>query len=438
MNEGRNWLHARVALGSHLGLIRIERLLERLNNPHHHLKMIHVAGTNGKGSTSTYIKEMMIASGYRVGSFITPYIESYEDQIQINHQSISLLRLESILLKIKPIVEEMDKDEAVKNITEFEILTAVMLYYFAKEKVDFVVVEVGIGGTLDSTNIITPLVSVISTIGYDHTMILGDTLTEIAENKAGIIKKGVPLITGYLPEEARHVIQNKVNKEGCKWYELGEVFYTDNEITTLSGSQFDYHFSTNVLSKIKLNLRGEYQIHNASLAITVIQLLHNKHLIQTSNKAIYSGLEKANIVGRMEVLCQKPLVMVDGAHNPQGIDALRDYVKMQFTDRNVYILFSAITTKDYHCMLEELIEVPVIQSITLTTFNHPNAMTEEVLLDLKNDYKSNHLIHVESNWKKAYQKLLRDMTEDEVLLITGSLYFISKIRPYILENKAKK
>ncbi|MGB6178471.1 bifunctional folylpolyglutamate synthase/dihydrofolate synthase [Carnobacterium sp.] len=424
--EALDWIHGRTHFGVRPGLSRIRYLLKQLGNPQDELKTIHVAGTNGKGSTVTYLQEMFLAKKMKVGTFTSPYIILFNERISINGEPISNEELIQLVNKVIPIINEMDAtDSELHGITEFEVITAMMFDYFLKEEVDVAVVEVGLGGLLDCTNVIKiPVVSGIITIGLDHIDILGDTIEEIATQKAGIIKKNCPVVTGNIPQEAMVVIQNRAKDKQAKLYRFNEEYQVQ-----LEGNQGDFIFrnETAILESLHTSLTGRHQIDNAALAIQLFQVYMEKEKIVYTQNQIKEGLERAFIAGRMETLSESPLVIIDGAHNVPAIYKLKEnisssFIGNQFKNKKLKIIFAAIDTKDIVGMLTLLEDIPNSELI-LTSFYNDKARPVKELAKLAS------VVHqVYPNWEEAVFKTLSEVKEDEALLITGSLYFISDVR----------
>lgn len=426
IEEAIAWIHSRKKFGSRPGLDRIQALLNRVDNPEKKVPVIHVAGTNGKGSTVAYLRSILIEAGVTVGSFTSPYIEEFNERIAIDAKPILDSALIHYVQKYQSIVAELDKEPSISGITEFEILTAIMLDYFADEKIDVAIVEVGLGGLLDSTNVVEPILTAITTIGYDHMEILGDTLNEIAQQKAGIIKKNVPIVTGKITKGPLIEIVEKAAAETAKVYRFGEEYQVDYlRRDTIWGELFNFTDHAGKLSSLKVPLLGRHQVENAGVAIELFHLYCEQQGLPFEERIIQRGLSKAQWPARMEKISDEPLIVMDGAHNGHAIKRLVENVKREFRDYNIKILFSALETKDIDQMLALLSEIPNVQ-IYLTTFEYPNA------LDLSRFDKADSRFEVVSLWQFGLGELLEDMGSDDLLLITGSLYFVSEVRQLLL------
>ena len=428
-----DWIHARLRLGIKPGLTRMEWMLEKLDHPERRIKTIHVGGTNGKGSTVTFLRSILESAGYRVGTFTSPYFEQFNERISMNGQPISDQELIELTNVIKPLADELDKTE-LGGPTEFEVITAMSIYYFAKmSPVDVIIYEVGLGGRFDSTNVIHPLLSIITSIGLDHTAILGDTYEEIAFEKAGIIKNGVSVITGVKQLEALEVIRNKATELKSPMYQLGEDFFTNSRTSLKNGEQFSFSSMFNKFELLETSMIGSHQVDNAALAVMASQILANYYSFIIEDAHIRDGLKKAYWPGRLEILSDRPFVLIDGAHNEEGINALVSEIKSRFADKKISILFAALKDKKLDKMIATLEEIA--DELTFTTFDFPRAAKAEELLEVS---KNNADHAVTNNFQQIIEHKINELEENEIFLVTGSLYFLSEAKPIIaklLKNK---
>lgn len=426
--EALDFIHGTKKFGSKLGLDNIRRLLNLLGNPQKDLKYIHIAGTNGKGSTSSYIANILQEAGYKVGLFTSPYLERFNERMTIDGEDIPNDILATIVEKVKEKVELMNTEENLFP-TEFEIVTAVAFEYFSKEKVDYVVLEVGLGGRLDSTNVIdSSLASVITTIDMDHVDILGDTLEKIAWEKAGIIKKNGLVISYPQKEEALEVLQ-KVSKE--KEAELILCPMNKIKIAELNdcGAIFDFEYNGNTIKNIKINLLGEHQVYNATLALTAILNLRDRDLVKISDEAIKLGMSKTKWKGRLEVLRRNPTFLIDGAHNVQGVKSLIQSLKL-FKYNRLILGMGILKDKDVEHMIEIL--TPLADKIIITEADIFRKMAAKELAEKVEKYNEN--ITIEKNIEKAIDKAFEIAEKDDLILFSGSLYLIGDIRKIVLNR----
>ncbi|CEF51849.1 bifunctional folylpolyglutamate synthase/dihydrofolate synthase [Lactococcus garvieae] len=419
------WIHSRLKFNIRPGLTRIEALLKLLGNPEKELSMLHIAGTNGKGSTVAFTRCILEQLGLTVATFTSPFIETFGERMAINGHPIPDEKLIKYVEQLKPLVEEMDKDERLAGITEFEIITALAFRYFADEHVDVALIEVGLGGLLDSTNVIQPVATAITTIGMDHMDILGDTLEKIAAQKAGIIKPYTPLVTGKIADEALAVIAETAQTNQAKHYQ----YSIDYQVEILENERFNYKDDEIHLLNLEKSLLGLHQIDNAALAVKLTMVYAHKIGLSLSEEAIRVGLRRTFWPARMEEVSQAPLTLLDGAHNVHAMQRLLENLKNEFSGRKITILFSALVTKDITEMIK-MMQTVDNSKLILTTFDYPKALKLEDFAYLE---KEN--VTLAEDWKSSYAALKENLHEDDVLLMTGSLYFMSQIRAYILASE---
>ena len=414
----------------HFGLERMEELLALRGNPHLKLKVIHIGGTNGKGSTIAFLKKMLEKLGLRVGVFSSPYLIHYTDQISINGESIPEARLEALMADYQSLLEG-ESAANLEGTTEFEIITAIAYDYFASEQVDVAIMEVGMGGLLDSTNVCQPILTGITTIGLDHVALLGDTLEAIAEQKAGIIKQGTPLVTGHIVPEALTVIDSIAEAKNAPRLAYGSDYQVRHQESVVAGEVFDY---TSVVrqGRFQTGLLGLYQIENAGMAIALLDnYCQEDGREQASNHLLTQALEETSWPGRLEIVSREPLMILDGAHNPHAIKALLTTLQERFANYRKEILFTCIKTKALEDMLDLLGAMPDTE-LTLTHFDDSRATDESVLEEAA---KSRNLSY--QDWQDFIEQKLTDKKEEKqtVRIVTGSLYFLSQVRAYLMERK---
>ena len=429
-NENNQWIAHYRTDQPHFGLERMVELLALRGNPHLKLKVIHVGGTNGKGSTIAFLKNMLEKLGLRVGVFSSPYLIHYTDQISINGESIPEARLEALMADYQSLLER-EKGLALQGTTEFEIITAIAYDYFASEQVDVAIMEVGMGGLLDSTNVCQPILTGITTIGLDHVALLGDTLEAIAEQKAGIIKQGIPLVTGRIAPEALAVIDRIAEGKDASRFAYGTDYQVSHQKSVATGEVFDY---TSVVrqGRFQTGLLGLHQIENAGMAIALLDTFCQEDGRElASNHLLAQALEETSWPGRLEIVSRDPLMILDGAHNPHAIKALLATLQERFADYHKEILFTCIKTKALEDMLDLLGAVPDTE-LTLTHFADSRATDESVLEEVA---KSRNLSY--QGWQDFLEQKLTDKKEEKqtVRIVTGSLYFLSQVRAYLMERK---
>ena len=417
--------------GSNYGLERTYKLLELLDNPHGKLKIIHVAGTNGKGSTTAMITSMLKEAGYKVGMYTSPFLEEFEERIQINGENIPKEKLAQLITKIKYAVDKVI-EEGYNHPTEFEIITVLMFLYFATEEVDFAVVEVGLGGRLDSTNVITPILSVITSISFDHTNLLGNTLGEIATEKAGIIKSGIPTVIYPQEEVAEIVISSKcqeldsklykINKEDAKLINIIKEDKIYQQVKVKLDDEYD----------VKLPLLGEHQILNLAVALKALEVIKDK-APKLNMESIVKSIATVRWNGRLEIMSNSPYVVIDGAHNIQGITQLNKNINKYFEYKDMYLILGILADKDVEDMVKVI--TPKAKKVFTVTPNSIRAETSEELMGVVKKYNQD--CQAYSDYKNAFEDALKLCKKDDLLLISGSLYMIGEMRGIIKKHFSK-
>ena len=428
--ENNQWIANYRTDQPHFGLERMVELLALRGNPHLKLKVIHIGGTNGKGSTIAFLKNMLEKLGLRVGVFSSPYLIHYTDQISINGASILEARLEALMADYRSLLEG-GAAASLQGTTEFEIITAIAYDYFASEQVDVAIMEVGMGGLLDSTNVCQPILTGITTIGLDHVALLGDSLEAIAEQKAGIIKQGIPLVTGRIAPEALAVIDSIAATKNAPRIRYDRYYQVSHQKSVVTGEIFDYASAVRQ-GRFQTGLLGLHQIENAGMAIALLDTFCQEDGRElASNDLVSQALEETRWPGRLEIVSREPLMILDGAHNPHAIKALVATLQERFADYHKEILFTCIKTKALEDMLDLLGIMPNTE-LTLTHFDDSRATDESVL---KEAAKSRNLSY--QGWQDFLEQKLTDKKEEKktVRIVTGSLYFLSQVRAYLMERK---
>ncbi|MBR6784027.1 MAG: bifunctional folylpolyglutamate synthase/dihydrofolate synthase [Clostridia bacterium] len=412
-SEALDYIHSVEWLGSRPGLSRTLELLEKLGNPERDLKYIHVAGTNGKGSSCAMLNQILTESGYKVGLYTSPYIVRFNERMCINGEPISDNELAELVEIIKPIADNMQDKP-----TEFEIITAIAFLYFKRHCCDIVVLEVGMGGRLDSTNVISsPLVSVITGIALDHISVLGDTVEKIASEKAGIIKQGCPVVYGGRDDSAFAVIKAKAEECGSTIVRT-KLSALDIKSVEIGGTLFDYCD----MRDIRLSLLGCYQPENAATVIETVRLL-NKNGFPVSEEALRQGLLNARWRARFELLNQTPAVIFDGSHNLQGVTAAAESIK-RFFGSKVLLLMGVLADKEWNAMLEKLL--PLATEMHCVTPNSPRALSAYVLAAECNEkgVPAAAYASVESGVRSAFESA---KAQNMPLVMLGSLYMYGEV-----------
>jgi len=421
-NEALEYIEGTLKFGSILGLERIGKLLDLLGNPEKKLKFVHVAGTNGKGSTVAFLSSILIEAGYRVGMYTSPGLHRFNDRIRVNNHDIEDERLAAITGSVKEKIDLM-VSENMESPTEFEIVTAIAFFYYLEMNCDIVVLEVGLGGRLDSTNIIpAPLVSIITTIDYDHMDILGNTLAEIAREKAGILKRGTELVLYPQQGEAENVIINTAKELEIP---VHQVSFEDIEI--LDHDEYKQAFIKEGEVYI-LGILGEHQIKNAATAMEAVMVLREKGFI-ISEPQLKNGLSASRWPGRFEILSHKPLYVADGAHNLQGVEVLATNLRKYFAGKRMIFIMGVLRDKKYEEMVKTVL--PLADFFITITPDNSRALKAEELMEVivKNGGKC----IVADSISKAIKLALEKAGDDKVICSFGSLYYISEVREAFLK-----
>lgn len=416
--EALDYIHSVPRAKERTGLERMSCLMEKLGNPEKGLRLIHVAGTNGKGSTSRMISKILMESGYRTGLFTSPFIEVFEERIQIDEKLISE---EDLVRYLQPVREKVPDVMAEGHFhpTEFEIVTALMLLYFRDKKIDYGVIEVGLGGLNDATNIIDPILSVITSISYDHMNLLGDTLEEIALAKAGIIK-AAPVVSAFQEPEVRRVLLKQADVRGT------EITFIDRNSVIYRGMKGRRQVLAFRMRETgvdaELNLLGIHQRYNALLAVTAIHALRSLGL-SIPGHAILDGLREVTWPGRMEVMSEEPLVILDGAHNIDGIRNLRESMDVFFRDRERIVILGILKDKEVEAMAEA-ISKGARHVICVTPWSDRAGLARD-LYEVVRKYS-------EASYCDTYEDAIRAAMalygEDDLILVCGSLYMVGDFR----------
>ncbi|MCD8027857.1 MAG: GNAT family N-acetyltransferase [Erysipelotrichaceae bacterium] len=386
-------------------LTNFKNFMNDMANPQLLLKCIHIGGTNGKGSTTNYLSSVLQSEGYKVASFTSPALVSRLDIMRINGQSIDE---ETIIQYANRYMQLWLNYE----LSMFEIEVFISIMYFISQHVDYALFEVGLGGELDATNIIEPLIAVNTNIGLDHTEYLGDTYEKIAKTKGGIIKDNIPFITGENKQECIDVFRSICDQHHSSLLQLDSI-----ENIHLDQNQVIYDYKN---YHVTLNTTALYQANNSALALDILLYLRDNGLIHLNDENLLNGLYEAKWLGRFETVNENPLIIIDGAHNKEGMEAFYNSAKYY---TKIKIIFSALRDKDTHAMIKLLLRLT--DDVTICEFDYYRAQSAEILAE-------NFPVKIEKDWHKAIDDAFY---HDGVVFITGSLYFLSQVRPYILSKK---
>lgn len=404
--------------GYNPGLQRVEKLLSKLGHPQKELAIIHVAGTNGKGSTIAFINSIYQHAGYSVGVFTSPALFQENEMIQINDNNITEEELAEVIEIIDPYVEDLKHSDLGKP-SFFEVMTAIAFLYFQQKQVDLVLLEVGLGGKEDATNVIQkPLISVITGIGLEHTAILGDSLEDIARAKAGIIKRGIPVISGVEKKEALTVIKDNAVEKKSRLILLNDNYPYQVLDSDLRGQTFKVMIERDRWSRYEIGLMGVYQVRNAITAVAVVKELTT--VLPVSENNIENGLKEARLCCRMEVISREPLILLDGAHNEEGMKSLVTFLKNQVSgDRKLTIVLSILQDKNIKAMIQALTELEKLNLI-ITRNRNSRALSPEKIKRVADEFGISSKIY--ADMKKVLSHIFNNTVPGEIFCITGSLY----------------
>ncbi|WP_244835294.1 folylpolyglutamate synthase/dihydrofolate synthase family protein [Clostridium sp. BJN0001] len=427
--EAMSYLNSFHRFGSKADLKRTEHILEMLKSPHKKVKFIHVAGTNGKGSITSIIAEILKEYGYKTGMYTSPYLNEFEERIQINGVNIKKDDLAFIMDKVKKAIDT-SISEGYSYPSQFEVTTIVMFLYFYIKKVDYAVIEVGLGGRLDSTNVLTSLVSVICAIGYDHMAILGDTLDKIAYEKAGIIKNDSITVVYPQDSEITDVIEKRAYEKNSKIKIL-----SPNDVEFL-GICFD---KDKIYQKVKIktefndyemkfSLIGKYQVLNLLTAVNSVELFFKKEDIKINKKIIENAASNVKWKGRLELLNRKPKILIDGAHNIQGVSSLKESIEFYFKYKKLFLIIGILDDKEVDKMIETICPM-AFRVYTLSPISD-RASDSETLAKKIVKYNKNTVAF--NDYKAAFIDALNKADDDDMILICGSLYMIGDMREIIV------
>ena len=419
--EAVKWLENRnIPLGE-FTLDNIKELLNIFNKPQDKLKIIHITGTNGKGSVASFISNALKENNFIVGKFTSPYITDIREEIKINNEEISEEDFAKLATEVREKVEELDEKKIF--VSGFEILTSISYIYFERQKVDFAVMEVGMGGRVDATNVMETSIHVICHISLDHANILGDTIGKIAHEKGGIIKENSHVFSYSQEEEARSELKKISSEKNSSFYEFSE-----NQVEILSSDELGNIFNFRNHKDVEISLIGEHQAMNASLALMVLD--HLKDEYRLDEEKIKLGLKKAKNIGRTECLSKSPLVVVDGSHNLDSIERLEESVK-KFKYKKLILGFSLLKDKDHDNILHKVENIA--DKIVLTEIDNERHTDLELL---ESEFKkfSKKEIYPIKNIEEAVEKTLSLAEEGDMILWCGSLYLIKDVRKILLEK----
>jgi dihydrofolate synthase/folylpolyglutamate synthase len=413
-----DYLYRLEKFGMIFGLTQVETILNTIGNPHKEIQAIHIGGTNGKGSTAAMMSSILEKEGYRVGLYTSPHLIRFTERIKVNGKEIEEEEVAALTAWMR---KEIEAAGITAPFTFFDFTTAMALHYFKQKLVDLAILEVGLGGRLDSTNVVDPLISIITNIAKDHEEHLGKTILKIAREKSGIIKKGRPLITAATQPQVLRLFSKICCANGSPYFRIGREFrYVQAE-----DGDFDYEGLNRKLWSIHLNLKGSHQVINATTALGAMEVLEDLGY-RVSTDAMVDGLREVEWPGRLEMVSSSPRVVLDGAHNPAGALALKESLEKEFQYQHLLLLIGIMKDKDVRSMLHLL--APLADHIILTK-PHTDRATPPSLLK-KALGRNRGKAEIQEDLKEAIERGLFLTQEEDLLCITGSLYTVGEARAY--------
>ena len=421
--QSLDYLYSLEKFGMIFGLTQVERILNAIGNPHREIQAIHIGGTNGKGSTAAMISSILRKEGYRVGLYTSPHLVRFTERIKVNGEEIKEEEVAGLAGWMK---REIDAAGIAPPFTFFDFTTAMALHYFNQKLVDLAVLEVGLGGRLDSTNVVDPLISIITNISKDHEAYLGKTILKIAREKAGIIKKGKPLVTAATQPQVLRLFSKICQEKGSPYFRIGKEFL----FSRAEDGDFNYEGIDRKLWGVHLNLKGDHQVVNAATALGAMEVLEELGY-RVSTEAMVDGLKQVDWPGRLQMVSSSPRVILDGAHNPAGILALKESLKNDFQYQHLILLIGIMKDKDIRSMLHLL--APIADHIILSQPHTDRAAPPSLLKKAlgQNGKKA----EVAEDLKGAIERGLTLTQEGDLFCITGSLYTVGEARAYFSSKK---
>ena len=410
------YLYSLEKFGIVFGLENIQWILDSIGNPHGFLKTVHIGGTNGKGSVAAMLSHILKAAGYRVGKYTSPHLVSFTERITINDEEITETEVAELTAFIRRHIENVDPK---RPFTFFDFTTALAFEYFRRKHVDIALIEVGLGGRLDSTNVVNPLISIITNVAFDHMDFLGNDILDVTREKAGIIKRGVPVVTG-AQDAPQRIIEETGKSNDSPVYVMGRDFSYEKK----GRQSMSYSGLSSRLNDIFVNLKGDHQLANAAIVLCAAELLSSLGF-GIDQREFYTGLSRVTWPGRLEIVREKPVVILDGAHNVDGIRALVGFLTSQFPGRRRLLIFGVMKDKEYEKMLGELL--PHVDETILTVPKNDRALSPEFMQKLA----PKAIVADDVTW--ALKRAKSMSTDEDVIVITGSLYLVGECKTVINE-----
>jgi dihydrofolate synthase/folylpolyglutamate synthase len=400
--------------GIKFGLNSTERILARLGNPERRLRCIHIGGTNGKGSTAAMLSSILQRQGFRVGLYTSPHLVRFTERFRIDEREAAVDRILEVFEHVRSVLDDGEPP------TFFEMVTAMAFQYFVEERVDWAIIEVGMGGRLDATNVIRPEACIITNVSYDHQEFLGSSLASIAREKAGIIKDGVPLVTGARQPVVKGILKATCFSHAAPLYCIGSQF----RVRRNPEGSFQYHGMKQRYRSLELNLKGIHQYQNAALALAALEILESENAFSLDTQAVREGLLQVRWPGRLEILQENPLIILDGAHNPHGAESLREALKSCFVFDKLHLVLGIMADKDTRGILRRLL--PLAETAIFTQPRYARAEQPETLKRLARPYVQKHYVIRDPGAAIAEARAMA--APNDAICITGSLYFAGEVK----------
>ena len=408
--QALSYLYGLQKYGVKFGLSKTSNIMKKMGNPHKGKKYIHIAGTNGKGSVSAMVESVLMKSGFKVGFYSSPHLVTFTERFRINRKEISKKKVIELTEEIKSVIDPSEPP------TYFEATTAMAFAYFARENTDIAILEVGMGGRRDATNIIKPLVSAITNISLEHQSFLGNTLIEIAGEKAGIIKKGVNTIAAATQPKVSRFFRETCEERKAPYFQVGKDIRYRN-----SGNGFNYYGLNRNIRNINLSLKGEFQNRNTALAIGILELLEKKGY-KFEEQDIKTGVEETTWPGRIQILSEKPLIVVDGAHNPGAARVLEEVVKNDFSYKRLILVLGVMNDKDIRSIVKEI--AGMADHVICSSPEYYRSAKPEDIYRIVSDYSKQ--CEIIKSLPEAIGRAREMADPDDMILITGSLFTVGE------------
>ncbi len=421
--QSLDYLYSLEKFGMIFGLEKVKAILEAIGNPHHEIQTIHIGGTNGKGSTAAMMASVLQQEGYHVGLYTSPHLIRFTERIKVDGKEIDQQEVAELTEWMR---QRIEASGVTPPFTFFDFTTAMAILYFKQKRVDLAILEVGLGGRLDSTNVVDPLLSIITNVSKDHEEVLGRTIQKIAYEKAGIIKQGRPLVTATSQPSILRLFSRICKEKGSPFYRMGKEF----SYIPCEGGHFHYQGLHRKFWDLTVNLHGSHQILNAVTALGALEVLDELGYL-VSNEAMITGLTKVEWPGRLEMVCSSPRVFLDGAHNPAGAHVLKESLEKEFEYKRLILIIGIMRDKNYKSILQTL--APIADHLILTQPNIPRAASPGLLQ--KALERNGEKVEIVEGVQRAIDRGLSMASSEDLLCITGSLYTVGEARAYFLPKE---